>query len=155
MNRITLLMQQPPHLIGAELNPGHSRQVGSKAGCRPSREAVTEVQRAGSNGFLHGGQKFRCRSAGSSRGFDRPQSIDPSGAVQASHTLHRKGRATHSLRDRRDGISGVGHQDDQAVPEHVGRAGREPKVVELIEFVVAELDPTSHGSLLATGLPGG
>jgi hypothetical protein len=25
-------------------------------------------------------------------------------------------------------------------------------VVELIEFVVAELDPASHGSLLATGL---
>jgi hypothetical protein len=155
MNRITLLMQQPSHLIGAELNPGQFRQVGGKAGRRPSREAVTQVQRVGSNGFLHGCQKFRRRSAGSPRGFDRPQSIHPSSAVQASHTFYRKGRATHSLRDRRDGIFGVGHQNDKAVAENIGRVGSESKVVELIEFVVAELDPTSHGSLLATGLPGG
>jgi hypothetical protein len=154
MNGITLSMQQPSHLISAELDPGHFRQVGSKSGCRPSREAVTELQGVRSNGFLHGGQKFRRRSAGPPWGFDRPQSVDPSGAVQASHTLDRIGRATHSLRDRRDGISGVGHQDDQAVPKDVGRTGRESKVVELIEFFVAELDPASQGSLLATGLPG-
>jgi hypothetical protein len=146
-------MQQTSHLIDAELDPGQFRQVGSEPGCRPSRETIAEVQRVRSNGSLHCRAKFRRRSAGSSWGFDRPQRADPSGTVQISHTLYGKSRATNSIRDRRDSISGVGHQDDQAVPKDVGRASRKPKMVELIEFVVAELDPAAHGSLLATGLP--
>src|SRR3954469_18361142 len=88
MNRIILLMQQPSHLIVAEVDPSHFRQVGSKSSCRPSREPIAEVQRVRSNGFLYGSQNFRRRSAGSPWRFDWPQRVDPPCAVQVSHTRH-------------------------------------------------------------------
>jgi hypothetical protein len=77
MNGQTLLLQQTSLLVGAELDPDHFRQVGSKPGRRRSQEIVPEVQRIYSDSSLHRGQKLRRRSARSPWEFDRPQSVDP------------------------------------------------------------------------------
>jgi hypothetical protein len=140
------------HLIAAELEPGDFRQLGSKPGSRPSRDAIAKVQRILSENSLHRGQKIHRHLARSSRWLNWTQSVDSPCSIQASHTLRGKDRATDSLADRCDRISSVEHQDDQTIPKDVGRVCREPKPIELLEFVVAELDPASHSSLLATGL---
>jgi hypothetical protein len=85
-------------------------------------------------------------------GLDRPKSINSCRAISASHTIYHKGRAIDSLGDRRDSISGIGHQDDQTVSEDIGRVGRKLKAAELIKFIVAELDPSSQICLSASGL---
>ncbi len=46
-------------------------------------------------------------------------------------------------------VASIGHQNDQAVAENIGRVGSESKGVELVDLLVAQFDTTSHGSLRA------
>ncbi len=146
-------MQEPTHLIVAEADAGDLRQMAGEPDSRPVRESVTQRHRVGRDGLLHGGEELRGSAAGTSRRLDGPQRVDPGLAVEATDPIDGEGRAAESPGDRSDGIASIGQQDDQAVAVDVGRIGREAQAVELIDLVVAEFDPSSHGNLRATVLP--
>jgi hypothetical protein len=107
-----MAMQQSAQLVRTQMDAGDPGQVGTEPRQRPGGKPISERERIGHHGLAHLLDEWACGLSRPTRRLDRPQGVDASLAVQAANPSDRVDAAMQILGDGRDGVAGIGLEDD-------------------------------------------